>query len=516
MAIVGSQNRSRSGRLWFSRRPHSPAGGNRLLLLVLACTIYFAGRSPFIGQWDSFDYLKQIFTHRLSDLGFGRPVFIGFNVVLWESFKHVFNLRPFRIEALVMAEVLLLGALGVLAFRSLTRQTLPSSASRLAVPALLLAPMYAFYSGSIMTEVPMLVALVTAAALLWPADSHRQTLRDLAAGVMFGLAIGVREQAVTMGAGYLWILWSRREGVHGRLRSMSLFGAAAALVGAGPVAVLYLQDPPAFQHRMQIWLQAIPMGRVHFWRNLQASLLYTVAACPAAWLLALGAGIRYRLKGVTLVPPAVGTEGRHEAKRPAPVTSVLSSPAIGMLCFLLLPVALLWRDADVQIHPRYALIVLPPAILLCAALYVRWAPSPRAATTWILVHLSIFGIAQVGLQPLRYLMKEKRDYAQLVREAVPGEGLLIPGGYSPIMDYYRALGDRPQWEILWSGWGWEGRTAEAAVRAAWSHNTPVYLCRGPAGWIYFEDELLDLYYLFRRSEQREVAPGLFRIYPEYR
>jgi hypothetical protein len=120
------------------------------------------------------------------------------------------------------------------------------------------------------------------------------------------------------------------------------------------------------------------------------------------------------------------------------------------------------------------------------------------------------------MQPLRHLQGEKREYARLVCEAVPGEGLLIPGGYSPILDYYRALGDRPQWRILWSGWGWDARTAEAAIRDAWSHHLPVYLCRGPAGWLYLEDELLDLYFLFRRSEQKEMAAGLFRVYPDRR
>ena len=43
-----------------------------LWLTIIACLLYFAGRAPFAGQWDSFDYLKQIATHRLSDLGFGR------------------------------------------------------------------------------------------------------------------------------------------------------------------------------------------------------------------------------------------------------------------------------------------------------------------------------------------------------------------------------------------------------------------------------------------------------------
>ena len=83
------------------------------------------------------------------------------------------------------------------------------------------------------------------------------------------------------------------------------------------------------------------------------------------------------------------------------------------------------------------------------------------------------------------------------------------------MDYYRALGDRPQWQILWSGWGWQGKAAETAIREAWSRHTPVYLCQGPAGWLYFEDELLDLHFVFRHSRRVEVARHLFRVYPDW-
>ena len=54
----------------------------------------------------------------------------------------------------------------------------------------------------------------------------------------------------------------------------------------------------------------------------------------------------------------------------------------GALCCLALPVASLWRDADVQIHPRYLLVALPAALVLCAGLYRRWFPSDGAAAVW--------------------------------------------------------------------------------------------------------------------------------------
>jgi len=394
--------------------PTFPRRGNRLLLFIVACIIFCAGRAPFIGQWDSFDYLKQIVTHRLSDLGFGRPVFIGFNIVLWEFLRKIFRLVPLQVEGIVMAEIILLGAAGVLIFARLARQLLPPAPCRLAVLALLLSPMYALYSGFVMTEVPMIVALIAAAMILWPSTSRHQLLRDIAGGVMFGLAVGVREQALTMGAAYLWILWIRRAGFSQRFRSLAGFGAAAAGVIVGPVIALYLYDPPAFVRRMEVWLQAIPTGQTHFWKNLQASLLYTLAICPAAWLAMLGAWIYDRLQKLRQRSEAKVTcsrQANNSAKGPG-----ISWPVWGVICCLILPIAALWRDADVQIHPRYAMIALPAALIFCAFLYARWAPSAKAAVTWVVVHLVVFGVAQVGIQPFRYIQAEKREYARLFRE----------------------------------------------------------------------------------------------------
>ncbi|HYK89958.1 MAG TPA: hypothetical protein VE398_14375 [Acidobacteriota bacterium] len=505
-----------SPRPLISLRPQSLSSArtrtisNRLLVFIIACIIFSAGRAPFIGQWDSFDYLKQIVTHRLSDLGFGRPVFIGMNVLLWELLKRILRLAPLRVEEVVMTEIIIVGALGILIFAMLSRQLLLPAASRLAVLALLLSPMYALYSGFIMTEVPMLVALIMAAVMLWPHEPRHQMLRNVAAGVIFGLAVGVREQAVTMGAAYFWILRCRQGPSFKWLLSAAVFASVSGIVILGPVAAMYQYDPAGFARHMQVWMRAIPTGEVHFWRNVQASLLWTFLLCPAAWLATLGSWIHHRLKRRAGNDVTSGVRHPDSGSQETPIPL----PVVGVTCCLILPIAFLWRDADVQIHPRYAMIILPAAIIVCSSLYSRWASSSRAAVTWVIVQLLVFGIAQIGIQPLRQIQAEKREYTSLVRASLPGEALLIPGGYSPIMDYYRALGERPEWRILWSGWGWEERGAEKVIREAWSRHTPVYLCDGPSGWLYFEDEFLDLFFIFRNSRKVEIAPHLYRIYPD--
>ena len=496
-----------------------------LWLTIIACLLYFAGRAPFAGQWDSFDYLKQIATHRLSDLGFGRPVFIAYNIALWETMRKVFGLGPHQLEAVAMAGTILLGGIGMWLFLCLARKLLPARAAQMAALGFLLSPLYAIYSGYVMTEVPMLAALLAAAVLLWSSDAGRLGGKDLAGGAFFGIAVGIREQAATLAGAFLWILLVRRGTLSSRRRSILRFSAAALATALAPALAIYFHDPASFARRIENWLRILPTGETHLWKNIQASLLYTFLLCPAAWSAALGAAVRRlnvwrrrraeensRSGDSACAPEQAGSRAATQSHAWRLETS---SAKIfrGIALSLALPLAVLWRDADVQLHPRYLLVVLPASMILCASLYHRWAPSPRAFAVWTALHLLAFGATWVVVQPFRQLQREKKEFARIVRERVPGEALLLAGSYSPVFDYYRALGERPQWTILWSGWGWERNKEEAAILDAWKQGRPVYLCDGPAAWLYFEDQRLDLHFILLPKRKELVAPGLLRVYP---
>jgi hypothetical protein len=465
------------------------------LLPSAAFAIYLAGKSPFLGQWDSFDYLKEAVTHTLSSLGFGRPVFVGYNIVLWEFCKRAFHLAPLQFETVAALNVIAIGAAGVLLFQRLASLLLWDRASAMAALAFALSPSYALYTGYVMADIPMLVTALASALLLWEDKAEGRSVRDLSAGLLFGISVGMREQAATLFPALLWIVWVQRSERTERVKSAVLFGASSALITVAPIAALYFHDPVAFSRRMRVWLSAIPMGRSYFWQNVQASVLYTLVLCPAAWIALLCAGIYHLSRSRTLW------------------TRIPWTSLVGAGCSLVLPVALLWRDADVQLHPRYVLVALPAAVVVCTHLYSRWLPSSRAAILWAALQVAVFGIAQVATAPFRHLQAERREYAVSVREQLNGKCVLIPGSYSPAFDYYRAIGLRPGWEILWSGWGWKARNAEDTIRSAWSRGLPLYFCDGPAAWLYFEDERLDLYFITRGHPRETVVPGLIRVYP---
>jgi hypothetical protein len=471
----------------------------RAALFGLALLLYFLCRSPFVGQWDAFDYLKQIIGHEVSPLGLGRTAFIGYNIALWEAARRLFGLESLQVEAVAMAGVITLGAAGVLAFKVFASQLLPPRAALMATLGFLFAPMYAIYSGYIMTEVPMLFAAVSAAALLWRGGTRRRAwLYDLEAGLLFGIAVGMREQAVTLAAAYIWILWARPGGAGRRVRSGATFAGAACIIVLAPLLALYLRDPAAFMPRMKTWLAAIPTDRAAWPRNIQASLLYAAALAPGAWLALLAAHAKRRRGGSRALPQE---------------DCSIRVPFWGIVGGFVLPLVFLWRDADVQIHPRYLLVVLPAAILLCAFQFHRHFPGRRGLMAWTSIQVCVFLAAQWSVQPFRQMQIEKREYAQLVLSRVADNALLIPGGYSPVFDYYRVVGHRSGWQVLWSGWAWNANTAAREIEASWKAGRPVYVCDGPFAWLYFEHERLELFRMFRHCRFERVAPGLSMLRP---
>jgi len=471
-----------------------------LILPVVAFYLYITGCAPFLGQWDSFDYLKQIVSHQFSDLGIGRPVYLGYNIVLWESLRSIFHLRPLHLEFVAMAGTVLLGVLGVVLFQRFSCRILPGPAAAMAALAFAISPVYAIYSGFIMTEVPMLVALLAAALLLWKPGRRHTLWSDIAGGIFFGLAVGIREQALTLGAAFLWILFAR--GGSSRFRAALRFGIAAAAVILAPAIGWYLFDPAGFVERTRTWLHAIPTGSVQFRNNMEASLLFTFLVCPGAWLAVAGAGVRgiFSRKRLDSVPPVAPAPG-------------IPHPVWGVVCCLVLPLAVLWRDADIQMHPRYTLIVLPASVILCSSLFRRWVPLRRGLAAWAIVQVVLFGAAMAAFAQYRQTQTAKMEFARLMRESIPGPGLMIAGNLSPVLDYYRGIGVRPKWQIVWSGWDWNVAAVEARVTEAWNSHVPVYWSTEPRGWSYFERELLEAHFMFEGCRKEQIAPHLFRVLP---
>jgi hypothetical protein len=320
-----------------------------------------------------------------------------------------------------------------------------------------------------------------------------------------------------MGAACLWILWERRANLRSRIRAWLLFALSAGIFTLAPILLLYLYDPAAFFERTRVWLRAIPTGGIHLSKNIEAASLFTLAVCPGAWLALSGGGINYMCRRVRAwLNPGRAPASTARIGGPGVQYGVQAAhPVWGLFCGFFLPMAVLWRDADVQMHPRYLMIVLPSAAMMTAWLYSRLLPSAKALAAWAALQVIIFGLCAMALSPIRQIQYEKRAFASMVRATVPDECLLIAGGFSPVLDYYRGLGERPNWKILWSGWGWEQKREDGLIRDAWTRHLPVYLCDAPYGWLMLEDERLDIHFILKDCCREIVGPGISRYYPRH-
>jgi hypothetical protein len=348
----------------------------------------------------------------------------------------------------------------------------------------------------------MLAVLIASALVLWRPGTRYPALSDAASGILFGLAVGIREQSLTLAAAFLWIIFSRPRTGSSRIRSTLIFGIAAGTIVLAPAIAFYLLDPAGFMERTRTWLRAIPMGSMQFRNNAEASLLYIFLICPGAWLAVAGAGIHRLFRKPQLA-------AINETSQP----DSIPNPVWGILSCLVLPVMVLWRDADVQMHPRYVLLALPASLIFCASLFRRWVSSRRGPIMWAIIQVMFLGIALAAFYPFRQTQVQKMEFARAMRDSIPGSGLMIAGNLSPVLDYYRGIGVRPDWRILWSGWNWDIKEVEATIRSAWVDGVPVYLSTAPPGWSYFEKEFLDLYFVLKDCKKEPIAPNLFRVYP---
>jgi hypothetical protein len=231
-------------------------------------------------------------------------------------------------------------------------------------------------------------------------------------------------------------------------------------------------------------------------------LLFAFIVCPGAWIALAGAGIHHWRKK---------RQGNFDKARSG--LKPLAHPVWGFICCIALPILVLWRDADVQMHPRYLILILPASVIFCAALFRRWVRSNKGLIAWAALQVLFFGVTLIAFAPYRQTQTEKMNFAQIIRKSVPDQGLIISGNLSPLLDYYRGIGVRSQWQILWSGWDWNMETVDTKVREAWNKGTPVYLSTLPLGWSYFEREFLEVHYLFQDCRKEKIAPNLYRIYP---
>lgn len=448
------------------KTPRLPAGLAFILIVAAFIVVAWSFRNPFVGQWDSFDYVTKTVRQEISDLAFGRPLFVGISIAVWDV-AHRCGVGV--MEAPVVGQVLVLcfAVLGLVAFYFCVKPVGGGTMALLGVAWLATTPMYLAYAGMVMTEVPSLACLMGAVALLLRWEKSERRTHLLGSAMLFAAGIHMREQLVTAAAVFpFMILLVRR--MSWRRRWMAVVIHTGAAFGTVIATMLLIGHfDPDYWRRIAYWASVVRLVGHDLWPQL----FYLGKFSLANSLLAL----------IVTVLTA------RQWPRILPVRAI--AMGLGVLpLFALLP------NGDLAIQPRYEIIAVPAFILaaLVGLQLTLESARPQIKKMVIASLLLAQALALVGgmmvLARFNRMSRERKDRAQELLAAAPRNAVFICGAYTPTLEFYRQTDIRPEWKVIRSGWEWPGPRLRDRIERDLKAHRPVFLLEDGQAWDYLRDE----------------------------
>ncbi|HEX8162243.1 MAG TPA: glycosyltransferase family 39 protein [Pyrinomonadaceae bacterium] len=407
-------------------------------LAAFALALLFA--DPFAGDWDAVDYTVLALRGEPSTMLFGRILFIFTNHFAYRVAHAAFGLRPEDAYLLFKYMVVCETPLVVVALWALARD-LAGSARAATVAAVTLAacPFFIIYGGQAMTEIPSLLLLCSALVVHLRGLRGRSAPLVILGAAMLGAGNNVREVVSLYG---LWLVaaplavgWKldRRGLTITALACAAFFACAFA-----PFLYFYLGDVGGYRAGWHGWVESMRSEEgvhpVSLW-NFAPLFLFFFVAAPVA-LLAL--------------PAAARAEWR--ARR--------FSPLLALACVGFFANLMLVTHYSTVINGRYLLTGLPGVLPLAADYLVRREAARardqrrgfrRAAYASAASALALGAIFYAGSrETLRHHGITKEYGARLA--PLPGDAVVIAGGQTVSVNYYRALG-AGRWDVIGTGGG---------------------------------------------------------------
>ncbi|MBZ5553532.1 MAG: glycosyltransferase family 39 protein [Acidobacteriia bacterium] len=473
-----------------NQRRASPRERGALLLLLLGFAVLaFMFRNPFMGQWDSFDYMTKALQHQVSDLAFGRPLFLGLIRAAWEA-MHFMGVSVEHAFWIGQGVVWLFAIGGLVCFYFCVKSVGGVRLALLGVAWLATTPMYLAYSGMVMTEVPSLACFLAAVAFLLRWERSRKLFHLVWSAVLFAAGIQIREQLITAAAVFpLMILLDR--GLTWRRRvSAVLVHTGIVILGVLAVLAFLVRRDPDFWRRVQGWAAVLPI-RTH---GLGIQLLYLLA-------------FAFVNGGVSLVGVLLTW---RKWEKVASMRALVSGMA-------LLPLLALLPNADLRIQPRYELLAVPAFVLAALVglnmLRTQLEPPARRILLGVLLagHLVFFMGGMAVLTRFNRLSQERKVRVETLIALAPRNAVFVGGAYTPILDFYQQSGIRPDWEVIRSGWEWNRDSLSARINRDLVAKRSVFYLSDARVWDYLRDEQADVEALRFKFRFTRVDYGMERI-----
>jgi len=470
-------------------------------LLALLLTFLFI--DPFAGDWDALDYTVNSIAGVPSSMLFGRMLFIFTNHAAYRLARALFSLQNDQAYLLFKYMVVAQCPLAIVACWRLARE-LSGSLQTATVAALMLAlsPFFVVYSGQAMTETPSILLLCLALVLHLRGVRGRSMWRMLVGAGLLGLCVNIREPVGFFG---LWLIvapacdgWKFK----GRELFVTTLACLVFLICAlAPFATWWLLNVDGYRYAWYGWVESMRMeSAVHpvRLRNLIPFFGFFFVAAPIVF---------------AALPFAVRREWRERG-----LTPLLSMALVGLFVnFVLL------ANYSTAINGRYLLTGLPALVPLAAdyLLRRRTAHTENPLRAFVYACTIIVSVALVTGLITYALTRQTLSHHALTKDyrtrllMLPPDAVVMAGGQSVAVNYYRSLGDG-QWEIIGTGGGWPGAQLIPLIEGYLQANRRVFVDVDPRLWAmnkWREQETRALVSLGTRFRFRRISDTIYEIRP---
>ncbi|HEY0404272.1 MAG TPA: glycosyltransferase family 39 protein [Pyrinomonadaceae bacterium] len=470
-------------------------------LVLLLALLY---QDPFIGDWDALDYTVNSVQGHPSTMALGRTLFIFINHALYLAARALFHLSPAEAYLLFKYAVMAQAPLVVVACWQLARDLTRSvQAATIAALLVALSPAFVIYSGQVMTEIPSLLWLVTA-LIVYTRGARRAKLWLMLAGAML-LGAGVNLRETTMFYAPWLVIAPFICGWKLGRRELSMIACCCLvflIFAFGGFAFWYLSDAGGYRAGWNGWRESMRQETARHpvaLRNLLALLVYFFLVAPLVLVaLPVAAWQQWRRRGFSLL---------------------LALALLGLCANLLL-----FFNYSTTINWRYLLTGLPALAPLIADYFMRSQTSRlgnERRAFWSAVAGVLFIALALGcvLKPSRdkFVAQHGLTLAYLARlELVPRDGVLLAGGQTIAVTYWRGLG-QGQWEAIGTGGGWPGERLAPLIEDYLRAGRRVFLDTdvavwSPCGWQL--EETRAIVSLARRFHFRRFSETIYELRPD--
>jgi hypothetical protein len=402
-------------------------------------------------------------------MALGRSLFIFINHALYRAAQALFRLPPTQAYLLFKSAVIVQSPLVVIACWQLARD-LTRSVRAATISALLIAlsPAFVVYSGQVMTEIPSLLWLALALTVHLRGVRGRKLWLMLAGAALLGAGVNFRE---TIGLYGPWLLiapfacgWrlGRRE-----IWCIALCCLAFVVFAFGGFAFWFVTDIGGYRAGWLGWRESMRQETARHpvvLGNLLPLLVYFFLVAPLIFVA---------------LPAAAWKEWRGRGL----------SPLLGLALVGLAANLLLFFNYSTTINWRYLLTGLPALAPLTGDYFIR-SQTIRLGNERRAFRSALAGVALIAvvlgllLKPSRAKFVEKHALtrAYLTRlETVPPDALLLAGGQTVAVTYWRSLG-AGRWEAIGTGGGWPGQRLVPLLEDYLRAGRRVFLDTDPGLW----------------------------------